>query len=103
NVDSDRIGYLGGGTFTIVVPGSNVSAENLAAMLQSAVFGEAFEIEGRRIHVSCRSGMARHPLDGDRPDALVQHAEAALKRAKETGEQYLHYELQMHGEVAERL
>ena len=33
----------------------------------------------------------------------MQNAEAALKRAKDMGEQYLHYKLEMHSEVAERL
>jgi EAL domain-containing protein (putative c-di-GMP-specific phosphodiesterase class I) len=48
-------------------------------------------------------GIARYPNDGESADTLVHKAEAALKRAKDSGEQYLTYRLQMHGEIAERL
>ena len=43
------------------------------------------------------------PVDGEDGNTLVQRAEAALKQAKESGEQYLHYQIQMHSELAERL
>jgi predicted signal transduction protein with EAL and GGDEF domain len=42
-------------------------------------------------------------LPGRSSSTLVQKAEQALKHAKETGEQYLHYKLEMRSEIAERL
>jgi diguanylate cyclase (GGDEF)-like protein len=99
----ERIGYLGGGTFMLCEPGLSATAENIAALLDSTVFGEAFQIEGHMIRVSFLLGVARYPNDGERADMLVQNTEAALKRAKDTGEQYLTYELRMHSEIAERL
>jgi diguanylate cyclase (GGDEF)-like protein len=104
NTESEeRVGYLGGGTFVMVEPGSSASAENISAMLASAVFGKPFEIEGHAIRVNCPLGIARYPNDGESADSLVHKAEAALKRAKDSGEQYLAYKLQMHGEIADRL
>jgi diguanylate cyclase (GGDEF)-like protein/PAS domain S-box-containing protein len=104
NTESEeRVGYLGGGTFVLVEPGPSASAENISAMLGSAVFGKPFEIEGHAIRVSCPLGIARYPDDGEGADTLVHKAEAALKRAKDSGEQYLAYRLQMHGEIAERM
>ena len=104
NTESEeRVGYLGGGTFVMVEPGPSASAENIAAMLGSTVFGKPFDIEGHAIRVSCPVGIARYPNDGENADTIVQKAEAALKRAKDSGEQYLAYKLQMHGEIAGRL
>jgi diguanylate cyclase (GGDEF)-like protein/PAS domain S-box-containing protein len=104
NTESEeRVGYLGGGTFVMVEPGPSASAENISAVLGSAVFGKPFEIEGHAIRVNCPLGIARYPNDGEGADTLVHKAEAALKRAKDSGEQYLTYRLQMHGEIAERM
>jgi diguanylate cyclase (GGDEF)-like protein len=104
NTESEeRVGYLGGGTFVMVEPGPSASAENISAMLSSAVFGKPFEIEGHAIRVNCPVGIARYPNDGESADTLVHKAEAALKRAKDSGEQYLTYKLQMHGEIAGRM
>jgi diguanylate cyclase (GGDEF)-like protein/PAS domain S-box-containing protein len=104
NTESEeRVGYLGGGTFVMVEPGPSASAENISAMLSSAVFGKPFEIEGHAIRVNCPVGIARYPNDGESADTIVQKAEAALKRAKDSGEQYLTYRLQMHGEIAGRM
>ncbi len=99
----ERISYFGGGTFLLVEPGTSASAENIAALLDGAVFGDPFDIEGHSIRVSCLLGVARYPGDGAQADVLVQNAEAALKRAKDTGEQYLTYDLRMHSDIAERL
>lgn len=99
----DCIGSLGGGTFALLLPTPSSSEESVNSFLDSTVFGEPFSIEGRIIRVSCRSGVARFPTDGRDCNMLLEKAEAALKRAKDTGEQYLHYQMQMHGELAERL
>lgn len=101
--DDGRLGYLGGGTFVLLLPETATSEENAAALLDSTVFREAFEVTGRALRVSFKSGIARYPSDGEDGNTLVQHAEAALKRAKESGELYLHYQLQMRSDVAERL
>jgi EAL domain-containing protein (putative c-di-GMP-specific phosphodiesterase class I) len=67
------------------------------------VFRDPFEIEGHTLRVSFKSGIARHAGTGEDGNTLVQRAEAALKQAKTSGEQYLHYQMQMHSELAERL
>jgi EAL domain-containing protein (putative c-di-GMP-specific phosphodiesterase class I) len=47
--------------------------------------------------------MARFPRDGQSAEALLQNAEMALKRAKESGEKYLHYVKDMNAELLQRL
>jgi diguanylate cyclase (GGDEF)-like protein len=99
----DRIGYLDGGVFALAQPRDGCSAENIAGMLDGTVFASPFEIEGHTIRVSYTLGLAESEGHGTCADSLVQNAEAALRRAKDTGEQYLHYRLQMHSEIAARL
>ena len=101
--DDTRIGYLGGGTFVLVLPQDESSAESVTTFLESTVFRDVFKIEGRSIRASFKSGIARYPLDGEDANTLTQRAEAALKRAKESGEPYLHYQVDVHSELAERL
>src|SRR5262249_20811730 len=97
------VGYLGGGTFAMVLPLMEVSDENATAFLDTGVFRDPFEIEGRAMRVSFKSGIARYAGVGEDGNTLVQRAEAALKQAKASGEQYLPYQIQMHSELAERL
>lgn len=72
-------------------------------LLDKTVFAQAFLIEGRNVRVSCHSGLARYPIDGEDGNTLVQKAEAALKHAKETGEPSLPYKLDMRRAMSERL
>jgi diguanylate cyclase (GGDEF)-like protein len=99
----ERLGYLGGGTFALIEPQLGESEGAIAALLDDSVFGEPFNIDGHSLRLSYRLGVARFPMDGSDGNTLLQHAEAALKRAKESGERYLHYQLEMHSEVAARL
>jgi len=101
--DDERVGYLGGGTFVLVLPKEETSAESVTTLLENTVFREPFQIEGRVLRTSFRSGVARSPADGQDGNTLAQRAEAALKQAKEAGEQYLHYQIEMHSDIAERL
>lgn len=101
--DDTRVGYLGGGTFVLVLPQDESSAESVTTFLESTVFHDVFKIEGHAIRASFKSGIARYPLDGEGANTLTQRAEAALKHAKESGEPYLHYQLNVHSELAERL
>ncbi|HEY3786635.1 MAG TPA: EAL domain-containing protein [Steroidobacteraceae bacterium] len=104
HIEADtRLGYLGGGTFVLVLVQPQSSAENATTFLDNTVFRDAFNIEGRAIRTSFRSGIARHPLDGEDGNTLAQRAETALKQAKESGEPYLHYQIHAHSELAERL
>jgi EAL domain-containing protein (putative c-di-GMP-specific phosphodiesterase class I) len=99
--NDEHLGYLGGGTFVLMSQMMVTSEESVAGLLGSAVFNDVFAIEGRSIRISFKSGIARAPEDGEDGNTLVQKAEAALKYAKESNEQFLQY--QVRSEVAERL
>jgi diguanylate cyclase (GGDEF)-like protein len=103
-VENDEcIGYLGSGMFVLWVREFVGAPNNVVAAIENAVFGQSFELAGRSFPLTCRSGTARHPTDGLDAPLLVERAEAAMRHAKESGERYLHFKLQMHSEVANRL
>ncbi len=77
--------------------------ELFVSPLKSSVFDEPFEVAGRTLRLTFRSGLASFPTNGSDADTLVQNAEAALRHAKETGEQYEHYALDIHSSIAERI
>src|ERR1700730_2526635 len=67
------------------------------------VFDRPFIVDGREIRVKVKSGLACYPEDAREPSTLVQNAEAALKGAKTSGEQYLHHRIEMNSELARRV
>jgi diguanylate cyclase (GGDEF)-like protein len=99
----ERVGDLGGGTFVLVEPTIVSADQGVASLLDKAIFAQPFQIEGRSVRVSCRSGVAHFRVDGEDAGTLVQKAEAALQHAKATGEPHLHYKIEMRSEIAKRL
>jgi len=102
-VSDEEVGYFGGGTFALLEPPLSTGDDSIRSVLDSNLFGEPFEIEGRTVRLSCSYGVAHYPEDGLDSGTLVQRAEAAIKQAKEAGERYLHYKLDMQSEIAERM
>jgi PAS domain S-box-containing protein/diguanylate cyclase (GGDEF)-like protein len=103
--DTRSMAHLSGGTFAVVFT-DLVEPQDAAHILRNEVsrfFVEPFVIGDQTIRVSAKSGISRYPQDGNEPEILLQRAEAALRRAKESGEQYLHYKLQMNTQIMERL
>jgi EAL domain-containing protein (putative c-di-GMP-specific phosphodiesterase class I) len=68
-----------------------------------ACFGEAFGLQGTELRVAARAGIAMYPADGEDADTLFKNAEAALKKARDSGEQYLFYAADMNARAAQAL
>jgi diguanylate cyclase (GGDEF)-like protein/PAS domain S-box-containing protein len=100
--DAD-IAHLGSGAFALVERPLSKGDESIRTVLDSSLFAESFDIDGQNLRLSCSYGIAHFPGDGTDAGGLLQRAEAALKQAKESGEQYLHYRLDMHSRMAEQL
>ncbi len=82
----DTVGRHGGDEFTMVL--ANVAhVDHVATVAQTIMnhFREPFCIEGCELFVSLSVGIALYPLDHDRPDVLLRHADAAMYHAKESG------------------
>jgi len=105
--DPHRVARIAGNTFAVVfrVPGGNAGgAAGIARRIESTgFFREPFRVEDQELRLAAKSGIAVCPDDGADAGALYRNAEAALKRAKETGERYLFYAPQINSRVAEQL
>jgi len=103
--DSDQLAHLGGGTYVCMHALPRSAAEPAYSMHEdlNRVFDRPFDVDGREIITRVRSGVACYPDDGREAHTLVQNAEAALKEAKISGEQYLHHRIEMNSELARRV
>ena len=103
--DLNRVARLGSNVFALMFPAIS-GAEEVARRLEEAAakfFGVPFQIEDREVRLAAKAGIAVYPDDGKDADALFRNAEAALKRAKETGERYLFYAPQINARVSEQV
>ena len=100
-----RMGRISADRFAIVRTG--VSSESEVARLVeqwlAECFGPPYAVGGTELRVSAKAGIALFPNDGADADALFQNAEAALKKAKATGERYLFHTQQMTERIGEKL
>jgi EAL domain-containing protein (putative c-di-GMP-specific phosphodiesterase class I) len=62
-----------------------------------------FKIGEKELAISTTTGIAAFPADGGQADTLYRNAEAALKKAKASGERYLFYQSQVNATMAQTL
>jgi diguanylate cyclase (GGDEF)-like protein/PAS domain S-box-containing protein len=103
--DPALLARLVGDQFGLLIPDVG-SEDNAARMLQQwngDVFGSSHLVGEHELMVSAKFGIAIFPGDGTDAESLLKNAEAALTRAKATGERYLFYNQQMTERVAGQL
>jgi diguanylate cyclase (GGDEF)-like protein len=103
--DEDTVARVGGDHFAVAVAGFD-RPRDAARLLIDAVeeaFAQPLDADGKELRVALRAGVAVYPQDGDTAEALNVNAEAALSRAKATGERFLFYTSDMNERVAESL
>jgi len=101
----ERLAHLGGGTFAVMLEHGG-RADDLLGILDehvTALAGDPYQIEGRAFPVSLRSGAAASPEDGREAHALLQKAEAALRKARASGERTARQSAEAHAAVVARL
>ncbi len=104
-VDPNRLARISADRFAIVRPGVSSESE-VARLLEQRFaenFGPPFVVNDTELRVSAKTGIALFPNDGLDAEALFRNAEAALKKAKATGERYLFHTPQMTERIAEKL
>jgi len=96
--DTQRLAHFSGGTFAVVQPVNRATRGALEALSAhlGGLFAEPFRLDGKDVPVAGRSGIALFPEDGDRPETLVQKAEATLRTAKLAHERLRHYSAEVH-------
>jgi diguanylate cyclase (GGDEF)-like protein/PAS domain S-box-containing protein len=83
---TDRVARFGGDEFMVLLPGvrDRDAVVRVAGKLLEAV-GAPVTVEGQSISVTPSIGIALYPQDGDTPDVLIKHADAAMHVAKGRG------------------
>jgi PAS domain S-box-containing protein/diguanylate cyclase (GGDEF)-like protein len=99
-----RSARLTGDTFAMVLQGYNgrTGLELALGLMWDEIFGKPFNSSGADLNVAARAGIAVFPADAADAEALLSCAEAALRRAKETGETYVFHAPEMAARSAER-
>jgi diguanylate cyclase (GGDEF)-like protein/PAS domain S-box-containing protein len=101
----DRLARIGADHFALMGIGKKTEQDvaRLIEMWLKQLFDQPFEIAGTELRVAAKAGIALYPNDGDDPESLFRSAEAALKKAKASGERYLFHTEALTARVAERL
>ncbi|HWM65918.1 MAG TPA: GGDEF domain-containing protein [Steroidobacteraceae bacterium] len=103
--NTECLAYFGAGSFAMLLEHADSQDTALRELQQHilAIFEKPFRIEAHDVPVTVKSGLAcRGPGSLD-AEALVQNAEAGLRQAKASGEQYHHHRLDLSSKLAARL
>ncbi|OGA54172.1 MAG: hypothetical protein A3G25_17510, partial [Betaproteobacteria bacterium RIFCSPLOWO2_12_FULL_63_13] len=103
--ETDILARPGGNLFAIVTRRADDGVA-LAQLLEQTLFHlheRPFEVEGNELRVVAKAGVAVYPGDGEDADILHRNAEAALDKAKRSGDRYLFYAPEFNAQVAEKL
>ena len=103
--DVNLVARIGSDRFAVVRPILR-EGESIAALIESRL-GELsdhpFRLDDAVFRISAKVGVAVFPSDGTDAETLFKHAEAALKKAKLTGERYLVYTTSMTSHIAAKV
>jgi diguanylate cyclase (GGDEF)-like protein/PAS domain S-box-containing protein len=103
--ESDILARLGADSYAIVTQrcDDDGNVGHILERVLSCIHGQPFEIEGQELRVAVKAGVAIFPHDGKDADTLSRNAEAALGKAKLSGDKYLFYAPEFNARVAEKL
>lgn len=82
---TETVSRRGGDEFVLLFPRTDMAHVRLMAQRVLATFSDPFEVNGREAMVSASLGVSVFPADGGDYDTLLNHAEAAMYKAKEAG------------------
>ena len=82
---TETVSRRGGDEFVLLFPRTDMAHVRLMAQSVLATFSYPFEVNGREAMVSASLGVSVFPADGGDYDTLLNHAEAAMYKAKEAG------------------
>ena len=103
--NANRVGRVGADVYGVLLPSlssEGAASDGVEKELDSFV-QQPFRLQDSMFRLAAKAGIAVFPDDGDDPETLFRHAEAALDRAKRGGERCLRYRRQMTETAAERL
>lgn len=103
--DRHPVARLGADIFGVVLTGDQQGVDIAHAFERriAPAVSEPLTLAGRELRPALRCGIATFPGDARDAEELFRNAEAALKKAKSSGDKYLFYAPQMNARVAEKL
>jgi len=97
----DVIARLGGNEFAVILNGlrkpeyAGVAAKNILKLLD-----KPFELDGKKAHTNASIGIAVYPLGGTSIIELIEHADAAMRTAKNNGKNQYQFYLKTLNEIS---
>ena len=101
----DTVARIGADVFAVAVASFSQVADvtHLLSDRLEQAFAQPILVQGQELRAVLRAGVAVFPNDGDTAEVLCSNAEAALKRAKDTGERFVFYTPEINARVSESL
>ncbi len=105
STDTPRLARISGDVFALVLHGGEARAELECRIdeIWQQVFSTPFQVGETEVRTSAKAGIALFPNDGADAETLLRSAEAALRKAKETGERHVFHTPEMTARSTERL
>jgi len=103
--DAGLLARVGADHFALLLPQVKLDS-GVAKLVEkkiAAFMDHPFQLDDAVFRIAAKVGVALYPDDGGDADTLFRNAEAALKKAKATGDRYLFYTQKMNEAVAGKL
>jgi diguanylate cyclase (GGDEF)-like protein len=101
--DNDAARVTGDQIATLIAASDESSVLAKVSRWQDDCCSRPFEVQGTQMRLGAVTGIAMFPDDGDDAQLLLKNAEAALERAKSTGDEHLFYTQRLSVAVTEKL
>jgi diguanylate cyclase (GGDEF)-like protein/PAS domain S-box-containing protein len=101
----DTLARVGADVFAVAVAGFHGVKEATHYFTErlTEAFARPLRVDGQELRIALKAGVAVFPSDGNDAETLCRNAEAALKKAKESGERFFFYTPEINARVADSL
>jgi len=90
--EGDTVYRQGGDEFAILLDYINKPEDaHLVALRIQHALETPFQLDGQPVAVTASMGIALYPLDGETPQELMEHADEAMYRAKQRGDNHFQF------------
>ncbi|MBV8636427.1 MAG: EAL domain-containing protein, partial [Burkholderiaceae bacterium] len=103
--EADTVARLGGDEFVLILPetsDSRMSVGTVQRIMQT--ISQSITVEGKEFSLNCSIGVSVFPNDGESAELLIERADMAMYRAKETGRNnFQFFTAEMNERLIERM